>query len=577
MFLFSAAFFIFAVQSMTMKLSALPFLFCFLLALSCVSSSTRETLDRAEALLDTAPDQAAVLLQTLNRNALPTPSVRARYALLETMASDRCYINVQEDSAIRVAYDWYQHHGGELNRLKATYYLGVVRQNAGADIDAALLFHDAESIAARLKEYRYQSLCDQHLCSVYANNYDQVRSMNYARKSLTAAVQAGDSLMAGFCRLDIAKEYLSVCQFQQAQSLLTELTESANDTSFLYSYANRVLAKTFLLNEDNPDYAQAQACYDRILQQNKIPLTGQDYGHLAILSAFRGSSSDVDRNLEEARKRMETPVDSVLYFGALHDVLLLQGRVMEANDASKMEMTIQNRIVYKILEQSVTHAMENHYREQSRHERDRNRSQAIIFLLVALILTGIIAWFAEHLRRARRDVLEQMAQMQDFSNDLDSLQSRYSDTQDLLDYYSNNTIRSMNGLARAYFSWDSEQVRQKELKTGVATREEVIATFRKQMENFRKDASFYATLEHSLNVSSDHLMDRARALLSEEKNVDYELLTLFFYGFSAKSICFLKGMSEASVRMRKTRFKQFFAALSDNGGAEYVKKLDAYA
>ena len=69
-------------------------------------------------------------------------------------------------------------------------------------------------------------------------------------------------------------------------------------------------------------------------------------------------------------------------------------------------------------------------------------------------------------------------------------------------------------------------------------------------------------------------MDRARETLKQEKKYDFELLLLYFAGFSAKSICFLKGLTEASVRMRKTRLKQFFAALPDCQGRDFVNKLE---
>ena len=133
-------------------------------------------------------------------------------------------------------------------------------------------------------------------------------------------------------------------------------------------------------------------------------------------------------------------------------------------------------------------------------------------------------------------------------------------------------------MSSAYFSWDSSRVRQKEKRYGDRTKDELVEDFQKQLDDFRHSEGLYVSLENALNVSRNGLMDRARKELSQMGKVnkeDTELLLLFFYGFSAKSICFLHAdLTEASVRMRKTRIKQLFAALPDHRGDEFVRILE---
>lgn len=548
--------------------------YLFLLFTACIPYNTRETLDQAEALLSVAPDSSLSLLKNITPKSLPSNTSRARHALLTTMAQDKCYIDIAEDSTILVAYNWYRRFGNSKDFLRSSYYLGIVRQNSGSDIDAAFCFRDAERLAQRLHDYRLLSLCEQHLSAIYAHNYDQIRAMSYAQKSLTSAIQSGDSLMAGYCRLDIAKQYISENNNQEAIRWLKQLLDSISDSLRLYSYANRTMAKAFL-NETPPDYSGAQACYEDILRRNAIPLSGQDCGHLAILFAVQGNYPDADKFLNEARQRMASKADSVVFYSIAHDVFQLRGNDHAANEAYGIAMELQNQVVSKQLEQSVTHAMETRYLELSRHEQERNRYQFFTFILIGLLLVAAIIWYANRFHQAKQEIVERMAQVHDFKRDLDHLKSRDSDSRMLMEFYSQNTIDSLNDLAKAYYSWDSEHVRQKELRTGRESKDEMMATFRKQLEGFRKDKLFYSALEQSLNVSDNGLMIRAREVLNTEKKIDYDLLVLFFYGFTAKSICFLKGMSEASVRMRKTRMKQFFASLPDNNGEDFVKKLEA--
>ena len=82
----------------------------FLLSTGCDHRSTI-IMDRAEALMTTHPDSALSLLKQIQPEDLGSNRTKARYALLQTMALDKNYIDVADDSLARAAYDYYQKHG----------------------------------------------------------------------------------------------------------------------------------------------------------------------------------------------------------------------------------------------------------------------------------------------------------------------------------------------------------------------------------------------------------------------------------------------------------------------------------
>ena len=549
------------------------FVLLVLLLSSCVSHRAMDALDRTEEMLSESPDSALAIVRAIQQEDLTTRSLRARHALLLTQAQDMSYVDVKEDSTILVAYNWYKHGGNRLNRLKSTYYLGVIRQNAGNDIEAAILFRAAEPLAEELKEYRWKSLCSQHLSQIYSSNFDQGSALQFAKESLNAAEKAGDTLMAGYCRLDVASRYLALSQLDSAEVLLKQVIRDSDKRRYLHSYASRLLAKRYLF-EKKPDYDKADSLYHAIVEEGAIPLTSQDYGDLGLIAEYKGMQQLSRDFCKKAEETMLSMSDSSIYFLALTNIYDIRNDCQQAYDSYSRAMEIQNRIVSVQLEQSISHAMENYYEGQAELEKEKKRVILLLFVLLGSVLVGLIVWLVRRLRKSRQEVLENMAQIQDFSKDLDVLQSRDKDSQVLLDYYTKEMIGSLNSLATAYFSWDSENVRQKEKRIGGRSKEEMIKVFQKQLEGFRKDKTFYSSLEKSLNVSDNNIMDRARETLKQEKKYDFELLLLYFAGFSAKSICFLKGLTEASVRMRKTRLKQFFAALPDCQGRDFVKKLE---
>ena len=239
-----------------MKLRFFPILL--ILFSSCVSNRTREALSRAESVVNEAPDSALAIVKAIDRDELKTRASQARHALLLSMAQYKSGLRVMEDSTIRVAYNYYQKNGSSLDRLKSSFLLGVIQQNTGNNIGAVITFREAEPLAEALGEYRWQSLCDQHLCTIYSDNYDRGSAMTYAKKSLGAAEKAGEPLMADYCRLDIASQYQAQGQYDKAEEIFSQLLVEREHNEYLYSYAARFLAKQYLFRE-KPAYEKADS------------------------------------------------------------------------------------------------------------------------------------------------------------------------------------------------------------------------------------------------------------------------------------------------------------------------------
>ena len=556
---------------MTPKLRIIPIVL--LIVSSCVSHKTKAALDRAESLVNEAPDSALVIVKAIDRDELKTRSSQARHALLLSMAQDKCRINVTEDSTIRVAYNYYQKHGSSFNRLLSTFYLGIIQQNAGDDIGAVIAFHEAEPLAEALGDHRLQSVCDQHLCALYSRNYDWSSAMTYAERSLEAAKKTGDSLMMDYCRLDLAAQYSAQRQYDTSRVLLSQLLAKSEEHRALYSYAARYLAKQYLFNQ-NPAYDKADSLYSAILEKGVIRLSSVDYGYLGLIAEYKGEREMADLYSSLSEQTMVSQADTHTFCLTRTNLLKLREDYKGAFLSYEKAMEIQDNWVNDQLEQSLSHAMESLYHNQAEREKEKGRFRLYLALLIGVLLVGVVVWLAERLHRAKREILEKMAQIHDFSSDLEKLQSKNTASRSLLDHFVKDKIRSLNSLADAYFSWDSDYVRQKERRVGSHTKEELVETFQKQLEIFRRNPEFYSALENELNMSHDNIMVRAREELKGEKKVDFDLVSLFFSGFPAKSICFLKNMTEASVRMRKTRLKLFFATLPDHRGEEFVKILE---
>jgi len=102
-----------------------------LICLSTFSCSYQsDELNTAEGLMETAPDSALQVLQSINRSRLIRPSDKALYALLMSQAMDKNDIKVESDSLISLATQYYDDKD-PLHAGYAWFYLARCANNRG--------------------------------------------------------------------------------------------------------------------------------------------------------------------------------------------------------------------------------------------------------------------------------------------------------------------------------------------------------------------------------------------------------------------------------------------------------------
>ena len=89
---------------------------------SCYQSHKKE-LDLAYTLAESKPDSALAFLNRINQAKLSDEDM-AKYALIYYMAQDKSGLDVDNDSLIRIAYDWYGEHQDDSLYATTLYYMG---------------------------------------------------------------------------------------------------------------------------------------------------------------------------------------------------------------------------------------------------------------------------------------------------------------------------------------------------------------------------------------------------------------------------------------------------------------------
>ena len=161
-------------------------------------SETFRVLEDVDSYIEARPDSALAVLEGIDKSELTSKELEAKYALLLSQALDKNYIDLQSDSIIAPAVNYYKYHGTDDERFRTLYYAGRVYQNAG-DIEAAMeKFVEAEhhissqidkTILARLfkaKAVAYQDIFDYRsaitqahkAAEYYLSDQDSVRYLS---------------------------------------------------------------------------------------------------------------------------------------------------------------------------------------------------------------------------------------------------------------------------------------------------------------------------------------------------------------------------------------------------------------
>lgn len=134
---------------------AIVFLLLYCLAIVSCNHSNKivsEQLDKAESLMETYPDSALFILESIDTLSIKKASERARRALLLSMALDKNYIDTTDFSILQPALDYYPKHGSPEERVKTRYYEGRIFMNMGEDGLAKKSFLQAEADSINCKD-----------------------------------------------------------------------------------------------------------------------------------------------------------------------------------------------------------------------------------------------------------------------------------------------------------------------------------------------------------------------------------------------------------------------------------------
>ena len=533
-----------------------PFIYGALLLLfsGCSGGGIRlaETLSHAEKIVAEAPDSVLRLLRELPTDALRSRELRARYALLQAEAAERAGTPNNNDSILRIAWEYYRKHPHEIRGIcKTLYYRGQSRLRQGDKPGALRLFLEVEEKLRPIDEPYYLGLLYLRIGGVYRAELNFVRAYRYYRDARDLFIRSDAARQTTEAQLGMTVSALRMRDLGRAlrdcSMALERADELRDDTLVRRSLALFATIYTVAESERIPD-----DLLRRIETSIRSDITAAGYCTRAQTFLLRNRPDSARRCLQRAETL--DPDNDVLPM-IEYTAYRVETRAGRYRDAARMIdrfIFLNDSLTRTALQASAGMIERDYFRERAafadfrmQNRRLGERLVAAVVLLLLLIAGLILRQRIRlHKERNERYLLLVREAEAEYRNLARSLQQRDRDE------------ARMKGLIASRFDIvDRLGKTLYERENTVSGQAVMTREVKRIIEGFAENGDMLQELEHIVDMAHDGVMRKLRRDFPKMKEADVRLLCYIFGGFSPQVISLFMEESVANVYARKSRLK----------------------
>lgn len=533
-----------------------PFIYGALLLLfsGCSGGGIRlaETLSHAEKIVAEAPDSVLRLLRELPTDALRSRELRARYALLQAEAAERAGTPNNNDSILRIAWEYYRKHPHEIRGIcKTLYYRGQSRLRQGDKPGALRLFLEVEEKLRPIDEPYYLGLLYLRIGGVYRAELNFVRAYRYYRDARDLFIRSDAARQTTEAQLGMTVSALRMRDLGRAlrdcSMALERADELRDDTLVRRSLALFATIYTVAESERIPD-----DLLRRIETSIRSDTTAAGYCTRAQTFLLRNRPDSARRCLQRAETL--DPDNDVLPM-IEYTAYRVETRAGRYRDAARMIdrfIFLNDSLTRTALQASAGMIERDYFRERAafadfrmQNRRLGERLVAAVVLLLLLIAGLILRQRIRlHKERNERYLLLVREAEAEYRNLARSLQQRDRDE------------ARMKGLIASRFDIvDRLGKTLYERENTVSGQAVMTREVKRIIEGFAENGDMLQELEHIVDMAHDGVMRKLRRNFPKMKESDVRLLCYIFGGFSPQVISLFMEENVANVYARKSRLK----------------------
>lgn len=547
-------------------------LFALLLA-ACADPETDRRLARAEALMMTAPDSAAAVLDSIDPSPLRGRRA-ALHALLRTHANYRNYITDTDDSLINIAVDYFTSHPDPARLMVARYCQGRILDNARRYSEAMTAALTALDLATDLNDPFYQARAHELMGDLWYRGSAFIKSSDDYLKASVLFSKANRIENAKWSVQAAAVGYIAGGETDRGVRLLDSLKNANPQDSAIVNESCRHLFRVVISRNLRRaaqlldtlglyNYADQHFIYCSRAQL----LARSGYPELAV--EMLDSAKILNTSLDAENNRESAEVFILWAEGKYDDVIRRQNQHIAYLDSLYTAPT----------RDEIYQASSAYFEERTATANKSLRHSKLLilvltFTLIAFIYGGYL-FYRHQIKRKNRIMSETMSQILELSASYQAACSSIAEKEGAigllshdLEELSNRNIaqvrQSINldgidakiiiirELSELFFTYDNNQSKMKEKVF------QTVSGILDELRNKRKIEALYA----SIDSSSGGLLSQFKSSFPKVSQKDMGVLILCAAGLNIKTISLILNTKPTTIYSARTRLRNMVAASS---------------
>lgn len=526
------------------------------------SSAERQAMAHAERLMDSLPDSALAVMQSITLPSDANEADRARHALLLSQALDKNYIDVTDDSLISVADTYYRTSSDQRHRMLASFYHGRVHYNAQDYPRALYQFTEALDLATAIDDSFWKARAAMQISFVYNQTNHPIEELQYARQAYDYGTESQKQPHLNYFILQLntaLANQLDTASLNLAESTAFSLLDSAdkyNDT-YLRDNIHALLCRLYYWEKKWDQAIQ----YGESIDASNFPeanlsgilglsyLAKGDFGKVHDIMPDTLDATDVGQ-LQLAYRLAMAEGDNTKALEMQRKILLLNDSILNASLAQNLTNSISSYYIYK----SNLHAI----------ELQQTRNTRLYLAIIAAIIIVMVIFIAVKSNRAKKSELQKSLLIaENLRNILSTKDTELIDTHNHIKELFASRFTEIDNLCRRYYEFKSDRNLKKQIAKTV---EHVIAEFSVESPKIKELQSFLD--QNCDNVYTSFVHDYPDLPAN-----DYLLFLYNGLGFSTSAMTLFFNVDTTSVYNRKRRLKARIKSTMPPRAADYLHIL----
>ena len=522
---------------------------CMALMVACSSREALRSMERAEQLLEDAPEEALRVMEGVDGEALRTEEDRARYALVYSEACYYSYIDVDVDTLTQSMMRYYLESDDHNQRARAMFQHAVVAYNGGELAEAIVALTEAEESLAKCANRKLEGAVQRLKGNIYSegclylNAYDAYVAAReiYAELGLEEHVQ--------FLDYDIGGTLIQLRRMEEAKVTLERVLDyaiGAEDANLVCAVAHELLDLSIYLD----DYDMCRE-YVELFEREGVLLYGEPHFVCAkaMLVAHDGGLEEALALVDEA----EAMEDDLEWADVEYARYIIHRNVGDGEGAlywQEQSVNAQDEMLLQVIEQPVLNVEVEKLRsdlDAELRERELVRERnAMIYVVVAVVVVAVVValglYARYRIRRKDSEIASYIETIESLRTDIERIPR---DMASSITALYRDRFSELNELCDIYYD-HSGSSRHKSL---------VFNKVLETIETIKGDSSRIDELGAMVDNYRDNALQRLKSVLPRISERDYRVALYAFAGFSNRAIALFIDSDPVAVSKIKYNIK----------------------